>query len=205
LIPDRFGLDPLGDIQVLTPMQRGVLGARNLNQVLQQTLNPGGEGVERFGLTYYVGDRVMQTLNDYDKDVFNGDIGQITDLDDGERELRIEFDGRQLVYRYDELDEVTLSYAVTIHKSQGSEYPCVVVPVHSQHYVMLQRNLLYTAITRGRRLVVLVGSTQALATAVRRIESRKRITTLRQRLVAGDSRPGRVWEALSPSGGGRSP
>jgi exodeoxyribonuclease V alpha subunit len=204
LIPDRFGLDPLGDIQVLTPMQRGVLGARNLNQVLQRTLNPGREGVERFGLTYHVGDRVMQTLNDYDKDVFNGDIGQIRDLDDGEREVRIEFDGRQVVYQYDELDELTLSYAVTIHKSQGSEYPCVVVPVHSQHYVMLQRNLLYTAITRGRRLVVLVGSTQALAMAVRRIESRKRITTLRQRLVAGDPRPGRVWEAPSPSDGGRS-
>ncbi len=184
-IPRKIGLDPRDDVQVLTPMQRGVLGARNLNQALQQALNPHAPGIQRFGLTFRVGDKVMQTRNDYEKDVFNGDIGRIVRLDDEERAATIEFDGRPVVYLYDEFDEVTLSYAVTVHKSQGSEYPCVVLPIHTQHYMMLQRNLLYTGITRGRRLVILVGTRKALAIAVRRTESRGRITTLRERLVRG--------------------
>ncbi len=183
-IPKRFGLDPLRDIQVLSPMQRGELGARNLNVRLQQSLNPSGVHVERFGSFFREGDKVMQTQNDYDKDVFNGDIGRIQSIDEEERELIITFDGRDVAYDFQELDELVLSYATTIHKSQGSEYPCVVVPMHTQHYVMLQRNLLYTAITRGRRLVVLVGTKKAIAMAVKQMDTRKRITTLRQRLEA---------------------
>jgi exodeoxyribonuclease V alpha subunit len=177
-----FGLDPVRDVQVLTPMQRGTLGVRNLNTVIQKTLNPFAKGIERYGLTFRVGDKVLQTQNDYDKDVFNGDIGWIAKLDDEEREAVIDFDGREVVYQYDEFDELTLSYAVTIHKSQGSEYPCVVMPIHTQHYMMLQRNLLYTGITRGKRLVVLVGSKKALAMAVKKVDSGRRISALRERL-----------------------
>ena len=183
-IPDRMGLDPLDDVQVLTPMQRGVLGARNLNQSLQQALNPDARGIQRFGLTFRLGDKVMQIRNDYDKDVYNGDIGRIRRLDDEQREAVIEYDGREVAYLYDEFDEVTLSYAVTIHKSQGSEYPCVVLPIHTQHYMMLQRNLVYTGITRGRKLVIMVGTRKAMAIAVRRSHSRQRITTLKERLIA---------------------
>lgn len=182
-IPEKFGLDPRRDIQILTPMQRGTLGARNLNQALQTTLNPRGSGIERFGLTYRVGDKVMQVVNDYDKDVFNGDIGRIEQLNDEDRTALIDFDGQRVEYYYDEFDEITLSYAVTIHKSQGSEYPCVVIPIHTQHYTMLQRNLLYTGLTRGRKLVILVGSAKAMAIAVKRVQSRERVTTLKQRLI----------------------
>jgi exodeoxyribonuclease V alpha subunit len=174
-IPRKFHLDPRRDVQVLTPMQRGTLGARNLNQVLQEAINPSGPSIERFGLTYRVGDKVMQIINDYDKDVFNGDIGRIEQLNDGDRAAVVNFDGQRVEYFYDEFDEITLSYAVTIHKSQGSEYPCVVIPIHTQHYRMLQRNLLYTGLTRGRELVVIVGTTKALAIAVKRIQSRERI------------------------------
>ncbi len=183
-IPEKFGFDPRFDVQVLTPMQRGVLGARNLNQILQQALNPSGSSIQRFGLTYRVGDKVMQIVNDYDKDVFNGDIGFIARLDDQNLEAVIEFDGRKVKYFFDEFDEITLSYAVTIHKSQGSEYPCVVMPIHTQHYMMLQRNLLYTGITRGRKLVIIVGTRKALSIAVRRLQSGERITTLKERLIA---------------------
>lgn len=181
-IPQKMGIDPNQDIQVLTPMQRGVLGAQNLNQRLQESLNPNAKGIQRFGLTFRVGDKVMQLENNYDKEVFNGDIGRIVKLDDEEREAVIEYDGRTVTYLYDEFDELTLSYAVTIHKSQGSEYPCVVIPVHTQHYMMLQRNLLYTGITRGKKLVVLVGMKKAVAIAVKRVQSHARITTLRERL-----------------------
>lgn len=182
-IPAKFGFDPLDEIQVLSPMQRGELGARNLNQRLQQELNPGDQGVERYGYVFRVGDKVMQIENDYDKDVFNGDIGRITGIDDGERELTVVFDERRVVYDFQELDELVLSYATTIHKSQGSEYPCVVIPIHTQHFVMLQRNLLYTAITRGRKLVVLVGTHKALAIAVKKQQTHQRVTTLRERIV----------------------
>ena len=181
-IPERFGLDPVRDVQVLTPMQRGELGARSLNLVLQQALNPEGPAVERYGWTFRVGDKVMQTVNDYDKDVYNGDIGRIVALDAGEEELAVRFDGREVVYAFGELDELALSYAVTVHKSQGSEYEAVVVPVHTQHYALLQRNLLYTAITRGKKLVVLVGTRKAIAIAVKRGEAGRRITTLKERL-----------------------
>jgi exodeoxyribonuclease V alpha subunit len=183
-IPRRFRLNPREDIQVLSPMQKGELGARNLNVRLQQALNPSGESVERFGWTFRVGDRVMQTVNDYEKNVFNGDIGRIRGIDAAEQELTVAFDGRPVEYGFGELDELTLAYAATVHKSQGSEYPAVVVPIHTQHYVMLQRNLLYTAITRARRLVVVVGTKSALAMAVDRVSSRRRITTLKERLAA---------------------
>jgi len=183
-ISKRFNLDAVDDIQVLTPMQRGEMGARNLNQVLQEALNPSGESVQRYGWTFRMGDKVMQTVNDYEKDVFNGDIGRVAGIDHEKQVLAINFDGRSVEYDFGELDEIMLSYAVTIHKSQGSEYPCVVIPIHTQHYMLLQRNLLYTAITRGRKLVVLVGMRKAVAMAVKRVEARGRITTLKERLKA---------------------
>jgi exodeoxyribonuclease V alpha subunit len=182
-IPQRFGFHPIEDIQVLTPMQRGDLGARNLNRVLQQALNPTGAFVERFGWKFRVGDKVMQTVNDYEKDVFNGDIGRIVRIEEFEKEITIRYEDRQVVYDFNELDELLPSYAITIHKSQGSEYPVVVVPIHTQHYMMLQRNLLYTAVTRGKKLVVLVGAKKAIWIAVKRLDSTQRITTLRDRLM----------------------
>ena len=157
-IPKRFGLDPVRDIQVLCPMNRGGAGARSLNIELQAALNPAGERkVERFGWTFAPGDKVMQIENDYDKEVYNGDIGYVDDVDLDEDELAARFDGRVLTYGFGELDTLVPAYAATIHKSQGSEYPAVVIPVLTQHYAMLQRNLLYTGVTRGKRLVVLVG------------------------------------------------
>jgi len=191
-IPERFGHDPMEDIQVITPMHRGVLGARNLNEVLQSQLNPTGQGVERYGQTYRVGDKVMQTVNNYDKDVYNGDIGRIVAVDAEDGKLAVRFDRRCVDYDIRELDELSLSYAITVHKSQGSEYPVVIVPIHTQHYVMLRRNLLYTAITRSRKLVVLVGTEKAVAIAVKRISSTRRITTLRQRLQAAAGRTERT-------------
>ena len=181
-LPKRFGCDPLEHIQVITPMQRGVLGARNLNQALQQALNPQAESIERFGYRYQVGDKVMQMVNDYQKDVYNGDIGRITDIDHGERSLRVRFDHRAVDYDFQELDELSLAYAVTVHKSQGSEYPFVVIPLHTQHYMLLQRNLLYTAITRGKKMVLLIGAPKAVSIAVRNAESGRRITLLQERL-----------------------
>ncbi len=191
-IPERFGHDPIEDIQVITPMHRGELGARNLNAVLQAQLNPTGQAVERFGQTYRVSDKVMQTVNNYDKDVYNGDIGRIADVDAEEGELAVRFDGRTVKYDVRELDELSLSYAITVHKSQGSEYPVVIVPIHTQHYVMLQRNLLYTAITRSRKLVVLVGTEKAIAIAVKQAGTTRRITTLRQRLQAAHRKADRT-------------
>ncbi|MDR1535631.1 MAG: ATP-dependent RecD-like DNA helicase [Planctomycetota bacterium] len=182
---EGFGLDPRRDVQVLTPMRKGRAGARNLNAVLQDTLNPGARGIMCYGENFRVGDKVMQTQNDYDKDVFNGDIGWIRELDDDSREAGLDFEGRRVVYQYEEFDELSLAYALTIHKSQGSEYPCVIIPLHAQHYLLLQRNLLYTGVTRGKRLVVLVGEARALALAVRRAEGRRRLTLLRERLAAG--------------------
>jgi exodeoxyribonuclease V alpha subunit len=175
-LPKRFGFDPIKDVQVLCPMNRGGLGARALNVELQKALNPPIDDVlvERFGYTYRVGDKVMQTDNDYDKDVFNGDVGYVRRIDPDVRELVIEFDGRQVEYQFGELDQVALAYAVSVHKSQGSEYPAVVIPLMMQHYMMLRRNLLYTAITRGKRLVVLVGQKRAVGMAVKgRVESRR--------------------------------
>ncbi|MFH0880798.1 MAG: ATP-dependent RecD-like DNA helicase [Lentisphaerota bacterium] len=181
-VPSKFRFNPLRDIQVLTPMQKGELGARNLNLRLQTALNPKGAAIEKYGWTYRVSDRVMQIVNDYDKDVFNGDVGSIKEIDEVDREIKVSFDDKTVSYDFQELDELVLAYAMTIHKSQGSEYPCVILPIHTQHFVMLQRNLLYTGITRAKKLVILVGSQKALGMAVRRMDSRKRITTLQERL-----------------------
>ncbi|MEE9368808.1 MAG: ATP-dependent RecD-like DNA helicase [Pontiella sp.] len=181
-IPHKFHFNPMEDIQILTPMQKGELGARNLNVTLQQLLNPRGDEVERFGITYRTGDKVIQTENDYDKDVYNGDIGRILSIDMKSSELVIEFDGRKVVYDFRELDALVLSYAITIHKSQGSEYPCVLIPLHTQHYMLLQRSLIYTAITRAKKLVIVLGTKKALNLAVTRADSRDRITTLNERL-----------------------
>lgn len=185
-IPTRFSLDPRADIQVLAPMNRGSLGAHHLNQVLQGALNPPGEKaeVQRYGWTFRAGDRVLQTENNYDRDVFNGDLGVIGRIDTVEQEVVVRFDEREVGYDFGDLDELSLAYVLTIHKSQGSEYPCVVIPLHTQHFTMLQRNLLYTGITRGKRLVVLVGSKKALRLAINKCETLQRCTGLRQRLTA---------------------
>jgi len=172
----------MSDVQILTPMQKGELGARNLNAAMQAALNPRGIDVERFGWKFREGDRVMQTENDYDKDVFNGDVGLVAKVDLEEQEIVVRYDDRKVAYDFQELDELTPAYAVTVHKSQGSEYPCVVLPMHTQHYVMLQRNLLYTGITRGKKLVVVVGTEKAVGLAVRNAEAGRRNTTLRKRL-----------------------
>jgi exodeoxyribonuclease V alpha subunit len=183
-IPARFRLDPVRDVQVLTPMNRTELGARNLNARLQEVLNPAREGpqIERHGWTYRAGDKVLQTVNNYDRAVFNGDIGRVEKVDDIDQQLVVEFDGRKVAYDFGELDELALAYALTIHKSQGSEYPAVVIPVHTQHFIMLQRNLLYTGITRGKKLVVLVGTKKALAMAVQRRDTALRYSALASRL-----------------------
>ena len=178
-IPKRFGFDPIRDIQVLCPMNRGGVGARSLNIELQAALNPAGDRkVERFGWTFAPGDKVMQIENDYDKEVYNGDIGYVDDVDPEAGELTTSFDGRSVTYGFGELDTLVPAYAATIHKSQGSEYPAVVIPIMTQHYAMLQRNLLYTGITRGKRLVVLVGQKKAVAIAVRNISGRRRWSKL---------------------------
>jgi exodeoxyribonuclease V alpha subunit len=184
-IPARFGLDPVRDVQVLCPMNRGSLGARSLNIELQRVLNPpGAVRVERFGWTFCPGDKVMQVANDYERDVFNGDLGLITAIDAEEGTLSVSFEGRAVEYGFGELDELVLAYATTIHKAQGSEYPVVVIPLATQHYAMLARNLLYTGVTRGRRLVVLVGQRKALAMAVRNAGARRRWSKLREWLGA---------------------
>lgn len=183
-IPRRFGIHPIRDIQVLAPMNRSGLGARSLNIELQRRLNPHAEPrISRFGWTFAPGDKVIQTVNNYEKEVFNGDIGWVTriDLDDGL--LSIDFDGRVVDYDLDELDEVSLAYATTIHKSQGSEYPAVVIPLATQHYRLLERNLLYTGVTRGRRLVVIIGQLKALGMAVKTAHCKRRITNLAARLA----------------------
>jgi exodeoxyribonuclease V alpha subunit len=184
-IPSRFGLDPLRDVQVLTPMNRSELGARNLNARLQEVLNPARAGaaeVQRSGWQFRIGDKVIQTVNDYQKEVFNGDIGRITVIDAVDQEMTVDYEGRLVTYDFGELDELALAYALTIHKAQGSEYPAVIIPLHTQHFLMLQRNLLYTGITRGKRLVVLLGSRKALSLAVRRQDTSRRYTALSRRL-----------------------
>ncbi|HXY08394.1 MAG TPA: AAA family ATPase [Terriglobales bacterium] len=180
-IPERFGLDPIRDVQVLCPMNRGSLGVRELNTALQQVLNPvraGEPSIERFGWRFQMRDKVIQTENDYDKDVFNGDVGIVERVDLVEQQVAIRFDDRIVKYDFGELDEVSLAYAVTIHKSQGSEFPAVVIPLATQHYMLLQRNLIYTGITRGKRLVVLVGQKKALGIAVRNDRPQRRYSGL---------------------------
>ncbi len=184
-LPRKFEVDSIRDIQVLCPMNRGITGARGINQALQAVLNPPGEhSVDKFGNRFSVGDKVMQIENNYDRDVFNGDIGFVTGVDQDEEELAVAFDGRVVSYPFGELDELVLCYATTIHKSQGSEYPVVVIPISTQHYMMLKRNLIYTGITRGKRLVVLVGQKRALAMAVKGKQVERRWSKLKERLVA---------------------
>ncbi len=184
-IPKRFGLDPIRDVQVLAPMNKGVLGARNLTIALQQALNPKRAGaVERYGWTFASGDRVMQTVNDYDRDVFNGDLGTVLRVDSEEEEVLVSFDGRSVAYSFSDLEALVPAYAITIHKSQGSEYPAVIVPFAMSHYAMLAKNLLYTAITRGKSLVVTVGEMRAIQMAVRGgVRTRTRVTKLREWLA----------------------
>ena len=181
-IPNKFGLNPLRDVQILTPMRRNLLGTDNLNVELQKQLNPKGDAIVRGGTVFRVGDRVMQLRNNYDKDVYNGDIGFVKKLCAAERSMIVDFDGRPVAYGTGDLDELVLAYAMTIHKSQGSEYPAVIVLVHTQHYVMLQRNLLYTAITRGRKLVLVIGVPYAVNRAIETNTVRERRTTLSGRM-----------------------
>jgi exodeoxyribonuclease V alpha subunit len=181
-IPKKFGFHPVNDVQVLTPMHKGVLGVASLNAELQALLNAEGTSIVYGSRLFRVGDKVMQIRNNYDLEVFNGDIGRIAEVDDAERTVSVRFDGRLVTYDAADLDELVLAYACSIHKAQGSEYPCVVLPLHTEHYVMLQRNLLYTAITRGRRLVVLVGTRRALAIAVKNDRIEARFTQLASRL-----------------------
>jgi exodeoxyribonuclease V alpha subunit len=187
-IPATFGFDPITDIQVLAPMHRGIIGAANLNAELQKHLNRSTDELARGGRTMKAGDKVMQIRNNYDKDVYNGDIGRIVSIDREEQELTVDFDGRAVLYDFIELDELVLAYAVSVHKSQGSEYPAVVMPLLTQHYLMLQRNLLYTAVTRGKKLVVIIGTRKALAIAIKNDRPRLRHTKLKERLTAGAHR-----------------
>lgn len=180
-LPSYYGMQP-SMIQVLTPMQRGVAGATNLNLMLQEAINPQGEGLRRSGFIFRPGDRVMQIKNNYDKDVFNGDIGMIETVDLTDRTLSVAFDQRKIIYDATELDELVHAYATTIHKAQGSEYPIVVMPVLMTHFVMLQRNLIYTGITRAKKVLVMVGTRKALSYAVGNVTVTERNTMLAQRL-----------------------
>ncbi len=181
-IPRHFALDPVDDIQVLTPMHKGIVGSGNLNMALQESLNPSQEMITRGNRNFKVNDKVMQIRNNYDKEVFNGDIGRIADIRQEDYETTVTFDGRDVIYGFSDLDELVLAYAISVHKSQGSEYPAVVIPVLTQHYVLLQRNLIYTAVTRGRNLVVMVGTRKAFAMGVNNDKTQKRFTYLKHRL-----------------------
>jgi len=182
-IPEAYGLDPMTDVQVLTPMHKGEVGTLALNRLLQERLNPAGRELVRGQRAYRVGDRILQLRNNYDKDVFNGDLGRITGFDADAETLNAEFDGREVEYDFDELDEIGLAYAISVHKSQGSEYPAVVMPVVSQHYMLLQRNLIYTGLTRARKLAVLLGSRRAMHMGLGNERGRQRNTSLAVRLA----------------------
>jgi exodeoxyribonuclease V alpha subunit len=183
-IPKHFGFHPIRDIQVLTPMHKGTIGAINLNIELQKSLNPDQQGITHGSRTFKLQDKVMQIVNNYDKEVFNGDIGWISEIDQEDKEVTIDFDGRLITYDFSDLDEVILAYAISVHKSQGSEYPVVILPVTTQHYMLLQRNLIYTGITRAKKLVVLIGTKKALAIAIRNNKPQLRFTHLSVRLAA---------------------
>lgn len=182
-IPKRFGLHPIQEVQVLAPINRGKLGVRNLNQLLQAALNPNpSKHVTRFGQRFGIGDKVIQTINNYDKEVFNGDIGFVRGIRMEDRTISIQFDVRTVDYEFDDLDEVNLAYATTIHKAQGSEYPAVVMPLSMQHYTLLERNLLYTGVTRAKKLMVLLGEPKAVYMAVNRTQAEQRLTNLAAQL-----------------------
>jgi len=189
-IPARFGLHPVDDIQVLSPMHRGPVGVSNLNRVLQEALNPNQIELIHGDRRFRPGDKVMQVRNNYNKEVFNGDIGRVERIDMETRSVEVRYEERRVGYGATELDEITLAYAVSVHKSQGSEFPAVIVPVLTQHYLLLQRNLIYTAVTRGKRLVVLVGTKKALAIALKNTETQERFTGLRARLAAAQPAAG---------------
>jgi exodeoxyribonuclease V alpha subunit len=176
-------------VQVLTPMHRGLLGTVHLNRELQQLLNPAGEALERNGSVFRVGDKVMQLRNDYEKGIFNGDLGRIRGIDKEEGKISVDFDERSVEYHSDEWDEISLAYATSIHKSQGSEYPAVILPLHTSHYMMLYRSLLYTAVTRGKKLVFVVGSHRALAMAIRNVRVERRNTGLKEMLAQAAAAP----------------
>ena len=184
-IPAKFGLDPVRDVQVLSPMNKSELGVQNLNKMLQDVLNPNDghvKEVQRYGAAFRIGDKVLQTRNNYQREVFNGDIGRVTAIEMVDQILTVEYDGRPVEYEFSDLDELAHAFVISIHKSQGSEYPAVIIPVHTQHFIMLQRNLLYTGITRGRKLVVLVGSRKALWLAVTKADNSRRFSLLSWRL-----------------------
>jgi exodeoxyribonuclease V alpha subunit len=185
LIP-RLGFNPATDVQVLCPMTRGAVGTRNFNQVLQQLINPPSPDkpeVSRGGMTFRVGDRVIQLKNDYEREVFNGDLGVVAGIDAIEQELTIQFDGRDVTYDYADLNEITLAWSISIHKSQGSEYPVVLLPIYMTHYVMLSRNLIYTGLTRAKKLAIVIGSNKAIGMAVRQVNQQQRYTRLKEKLL----------------------
>lgn len=202
-IPNKFGYEPLTDIQILSPMNRGGLGTHLLNNLLQEKLNPNiSKSVSRFGYNFRINDKVIQNVNNYDKDVFNGDIGQIVGIDLEMSSLNINFYGREIEYDFNELDEISLAYAISIHKSQGSEYKAIVIPIATQHYMLLNRNLLYTAITRGKNLVVIVGQPKAIAIAIHSVCKESRITKLAERLnglIIGDWHTKEVLDIVDDS------
>jgi exodeoxyribonuclease V alpha subunit len=181
----RYNFDPVRDIQVLTPMRKGIIGTENLNSRLQVTLNP--QETPRDGRQHrlQVGDKVMQIRNNYDKEVFNGDLGIVSSVNSEDESVEVSFEGRGVLYESADLGEIVLAYAITVHKSQGSEFPCVIIPLHTTHYPLLQRNLIYTAVTRGKNLVILVGSKKAITIAIHNDRVVKRYTMLQERLQAG--------------------
>jgi len=183
-LPHSFRFNPFDDIQVMTPMHKGLAGVANLNAELQMLLNPTGKEVIRGGRYFRINDKVMQIINNYEKEVFNGDIGRVVGIEHEEQTIAVKYEDRVVDYDWSQLDELVLAYAISIHKSQGSEYPAVVIPILSQHYIMLQRNLLYTAITRAKKLVVLIGSKRAIAIATRNNRVQHRYTALAARLAA---------------------
>jgi exodeoxyribonuclease V alpha subunit len=179
-LPRTYRFHRFDDIQVLSPMKRGLIGSENLNVVLQKALNPSPTALHRMGRSFQVGDKVMQIRNNYEKEVYNGDIGKITEMDLTEQTLKTVFDSRVITYEFTEIDELVLAYAVSIHKYQGSECPCVIIPIHTSHFKMLYRNLLYTGLTRGKKRVIFIGMKKALAIAIKNEEVLKRYTGLKQ-------------------------